>query len=109
MVLTPQIVISHLVMTNGVGISQKKNMKIFDDVQILWNDPYIYYIIYIGYIGYIGYRIYIYRIYIYIYMGKSLKSCTSQCPGFLRPPIFSIGFSPNWVSLVLFIVIIWLI
>ena len=40
MVLTPQIAISHLVMTNGVGISQQKNMKNFDDVKILWNDPY---------------------------------------------------------------------
>ena len=41
MVLTPQMAISHLVMTIGVGISQKKNIKNFDDVQILWNDPYI--------------------------------------------------------------------
>ena len=40
MVLTPQMAISHLVMTIGVGISQKKNIKNFDDVQILWNDPY---------------------------------------------------------------------
>ena len=37
--------ISHLVMTIGVGISQKKNIKNFDHVQILWNDPYILYII----------------------------------------------------------------
>ena len=28
-------------MTIGVGISQKKNIKNFDNVQILWNDPYI--------------------------------------------------------------------
>ena len=42
MVLTPQMAISHLVMTIGVGISQKKNIKNFDDVQILWNDPYIF-------------------------------------------------------------------
>ena len=41
MVLTPQMAISHLVMTIGVGISQKKNIKNFDDVQILWNDPYM--------------------------------------------------------------------
>ena len=41
MVLTPQMAISHLVMTIGVGISQKKNIKNFDHVQILWNDPYI--------------------------------------------------------------------
>ena len=44
MVLTPQMAISPLVMTIGVGISQKKNIKKFtpsDDVQILWNDPYI--------------------------------------------------------------------
>ena len=41
MVLTPQMAISHLVMTIGVGISQKKNIKNFHDVQILWNDPYI--------------------------------------------------------------------
>ena len=40
MVLTPQMAISHLVMTIGVGISQKKNIKNFEDVQILWNDPY---------------------------------------------------------------------
>ena len=40
MVLTPQMAISHLVMTIGVGISQKKNIKNFDHVQILWNDPY---------------------------------------------------------------------
>ena len=39
-VLTPQMAISHLVMTIGVGISQKKNIKNFDHVQILWNDPY---------------------------------------------------------------------
>ena len=42
MVLTPQMAISHLVMTIGVGISQKKNIKNFDHVQILWNDPYMY-------------------------------------------------------------------
>ena len=42
MVLTPQMAISHLVMTIGVGISQKKNIKNFDHVQILWNDPYIF-------------------------------------------------------------------
>ena len=40
-VLTPQMAISHLVMTIGVGISQKKNIKNFDHVQIMWNDPYI--------------------------------------------------------------------
>ena len=34
--------ISHLVMTIGVGISQKKNIKNFDHVQIMWNDPYIF-------------------------------------------------------------------
>ena len=39
-VLTPQMVISHLVMTIGVGISQKKNIKKFDLVTILWFDPY---------------------------------------------------------------------
>ena len=32
--------ISHLVMTIGVGISQKKNIKKFDLVTILWFDPY---------------------------------------------------------------------
>ena len=42
MVLTPKMAISHLVMTIGVGISQKKNIKNFDHVQILWNDPYTY-------------------------------------------------------------------
>ena len=41
MVLTPQMAISHLVMTIGVGISQKKNIKKFDLVTILWFDPYI--------------------------------------------------------------------
>ena len=40
MVLTPQMAISHIVMTIGVGISQKKNIKNFDNVQILWNDQY---------------------------------------------------------------------
>ena len=33
--------ISHIVMTIGVGKNQKKNIKNFDHVQILWNDPYI--------------------------------------------------------------------
>ena len=41
MVLTPQKAISHLVMTIEVGISKKKNIKNFDHVQILWNDPYM--------------------------------------------------------------------
>ena len=41
MVLTPQMAISHLVMIIGVGISQKKNIKKFDLVTILWFDPYI--------------------------------------------------------------------
>ena len=40
MILTPQMAISHIVMTIGVGISQKKNIKNFDNVQILWNDQY---------------------------------------------------------------------
>ena len=40
MVLTPQMAISHLVMTIGVGISQKKKIKKFDLVTILWFDPY---------------------------------------------------------------------
>ena len=31
-------------MTIGVGISQKKNIKNFDHVQILWNDPYAFYL-----------------------------------------------------------------
>ena len=42
MVLTPQMAISPLVMTIGVGISQNKISKIVtpsDDVQILWNNP----------------------------------------------------------------------
>ena len=44
MVLTPQMAISHLVMTIGVGISQKKNIKKFDLVTIiLWFDPYIFF------------------------------------------------------------------
>ena len=43
MVLTPQMAISHLVMTIGVGISQKKNIKKFDLVTILWFDPYMFF------------------------------------------------------------------
>ena len=45
MVRTPQMAISHLVMTIRGGISQTKNIKNFDDVQILWNDPYIIYVL----------------------------------------------------------------
>ena len=41
MVLTPQMVISDIVMTIGVGISQKKKMKNLTPVTILWFDPYI--------------------------------------------------------------------
>ena len=56
MVLTPQMAISHLVMTIGVGIIKKNINKFYplekfwvflfvtppDLVQISWNDPYMY-------------------------------------------------------------------
>ena len=48
MVLTPQMAISHLVMTIGVGISQKKNIQKFDLVTILWFDPYVKFTIHVN-------------------------------------------------------------
>ena len=42
-VLTPQMVISDIVMTIGVEISQKKKMKNLTPVTILWFDPYAFF------------------------------------------------------------------
>ena len=38
------MVISDIVMTIGVGISQKKKMKNLTPVTILWFDPYVFFI-----------------------------------------------------------------